>query len=80
MAISNRIIGLIKSVRIEECLSAEELGERLGISKFGVLDMERREVLGRISVSKLHKALNAMGYRLECRAISQEKMQITKQC
>lgn len=62
-------IGLIKSCRIGRNLSMEELGERLGITKQAVMDMERREVQGRVSLANVMKALSVMGYKYEYRAI-----------
>lgn len=62
-------IGVIKSCRLEKNLSMEELGERLGITKQAVLDMEKREIQGKISVANMVKALDVMGYRYEHRAI-----------
>jgi DNA-binding XRE family transcriptional regulator len=62
-------IGEIKRCRLEKNLSMEELGELLGISKQAVLDMETREVQGKISIASLLKALKAMGYKYQYRAI-----------
>jgi DNA-binding XRE family transcriptional regulator len=62
-------IGEIKRCRLEKNLSMEELGELLGISKQAVLDMETREVQGKISITSLLKALKAMGYKYQYRAI-----------
>ena len=61
-------IGLIKQTRFEKNWSMEELGDALGITKQGVLDMERRDVQGRITTKALYKALAAMGYIYEARA------------
>jgi hypothetical protein len=62
-------IGTIKSCRLEKNISLEELGELLGVSKQAVLDMQTREVQGKISLRSLSKALNAMGYNLEYRSV-----------
>lgn len=62
-------IGVIKSCRLEKQLSLEELGEKLGVSKQAVLDMETRDMQGRISVNSIVKALAAMGYKYQHRAI-----------
>lgn len=62
-------IGLIKQTRLELNLSMEELAEKLNISKQAVLDMERRDMQGRITISALSNALYAMNYKLGIRAI-----------
>jgi DNA-binding XRE family transcriptional regulator len=61
-------IGLIKQTRLEQNLSLEELGEKLGITKQGVSDMERRDAQGRVTTGTLYKALAAMGSKYESRA------------
>jgi DNA-binding XRE family transcriptional regulator len=63
------VIGLIKSCRLENNLSLQELGDRLGITKQSVMDMEKRELHGKISIDSMRKALNTMGYKLEFRAL-----------
>ena len=64
----NSPIGLIKQTRLQLNLSLEELGEKLGISKQGVMDMERRDAQGRITTGTLYKALEVMGCKYEARA------------
>ena len=61
-------IGLIKQCRLEKKMSMEELGETIGITKQGVLDMERRDAQGRITTGTLYKALSVMGYTYQARA------------
>ena len=61
-------IGLIKQTRLEKNWSMEELGEKLGITKQGVMDMERRDAQGRITTGTLYKALATMGYVYQARA------------
>jgi DNA-binding XRE family transcriptional regulator len=63
------IRGVIKTCRIEQKLSMEELGEKLGVTKQAVMDMETRDAQGRISVNSIVKALHAMGYKYQHRAI-----------
>ena len=63
------IIGIIKSCRLEKNLSMEELGEKLSVSKQAISDMETRDAQGRISVNSIAKALIAMGYKYQHRAI-----------
>lgn len=62
-------IGLIKQTRLEKNLSMEELGEALGITKQAVMDIERRDSQGRITINALSKALYAMNAKLGIRAI-----------
>lgn len=62
-------IGLIKQTRLEKNLSMEELAEKLGLTKQAVLDMERRDAQGRITIGALSKALFAMNTKLGIRAI-----------
>lgn len=61
-------IGEIKRCRLEKNLSLEELGQLLGVSKQAVLDMEKREVQGKVSIGTITKALNVMGYKYQYRA------------
>ena len=61
-------IGLIKQTRLEKNWSMEELGQKLGITKQGVMDMERRDAQGRITTGTLYKALATMGYVYQARA------------
>jgi DNA-binding XRE family transcriptional regulator len=63
------IIGIIKSCRLKSNLSMEELGEKLGITKQSIGDMELRDLQKRITVGKIIKALNVMGYKYEHRAV-----------
>ena len=62
-------IGLIKSCRIENGLSLEDLGNLLGVTKQSVMSLEKREIKGEITIKSLTKALNAMGYKYENRRI-----------
>ena len=65
------IIGVIKSCRLQKNLNMEELGEKLGVTKQAVMDMETRDAQGRISINSIAKALNVMGYKYEHRAMPQ---------
>ena len=67
-------IGIIKSCRLEKNISLEELGNLMGITKQAVLDMEKREIHGSISIKSVIKALDVMGYRFEYRATLSYKM------
>ena len=62
-------IGLIKYCRKMESLTLEELGEKMGLTKQSVQSMEKRDMFGNITIGALVKALNAMGYRYEFRAV-----------
>ena len=66
---NNSPIGLIKQTRLEKNLSMEELAEKLGLTKQAVLDMERRDAKGRITIGSLSKALFAMNTKLGIREI-----------
>jgi DNA-binding XRE family transcriptional regulator len=65
----NHPIGLLKKCRLEKRIRLHQLGELIGISKQGVMDMERREIQGNITIKTLHNALKSMGYDLQCRAV-----------
>jgi DNA-binding XRE family transcriptional regulator len=67
----NSPIGLIKQTRLELNLSMEELADKLNITKQGVLDMEKRDMQGRITIGVLSKTLSAMNYKLGVRAIKE---------
>jgi DNA-binding XRE family transcriptional regulator len=67
----NTPIGLIKQTRLELNLSMEELADKLNITKQGVLDMEKRDMQGRITIGVLSKTLSAMNYKLGVRAIKE---------
>ena len=62
-------MGILKECRKREHLSLERLGEKLGTSKQSVQSMERRTLNGSITLGALVKALHAMGYRYEYRAV-----------
>jgi hypothetical protein len=47
----------------------EELAVRLGMTKQAVLDMERRDMQGRITIGVLSKALYAMNCKLGIRSV-----------
>ena len=62
-------IGIIKQCRLEKKLSMEELAEKLGITKQAIYDMEIRDAQGNITTGVIHKALLAMGYKYQSRAV-----------
>jgi DNA-binding XRE family transcriptional regulator len=59
----------IKKCRLDKNMSLEELGNLLGISKQAVLDMEKREVQGRISIASILNCFDVMGYEFQYRAV-----------
>lgn len=65
----NSPIGLIKQTRLELNLSMEELAEKIGVTKQAILDMEKRDMQGRITINTLSNVLYAMNYKLGIRAI-----------
>lgn len=67
------VIGLIKSCRLEKNLTMEDLGERMGITKQSIKDLETREMQGKVTLATLNKALSAMGYRYESRVLLLDK-------
>lgn len=62
-------MGILKECRKRERLSLERLGEKLGVSKQSIQSMERRTLNGSITLGALVKALHAMGYRYDYRAV-----------
>jgi DNA-binding XRE family transcriptional regulator len=65
----NSPIGLIKQTRLDLNLSMEELAEKLNVTKQAILDMEKRESQGRITLNLLAKTLHSMNHKLGIRAI-----------
>lgn len=63
------VLGVIKYCRLKEKLSLEELGEKLGVTKQAILDMQSREIHGKISIANMIKTLSALGYRFQYRAV-----------
>jgi DNA-binding XRE family transcriptional regulator len=62
-------IGLIKFCRKKENLTLEELGCKMGLTKQSIQNMEKRDMFGNITIGALVKALNALGYKYEYRAV-----------
>lgn len=52
--------GWIKAIRLALGISAEQLGKKLGITRQGVMDMERREREGTITLRALQEAAKAL--------------------
>lgn len=56
--------GWIKAIRLTIGMSMQQLGTKLSITKQGVLDMERREKEGSISIKSLKEIADAMDMQL----------------
>lgn len=56
--------GWIKAIRTALGMSMQQLGNKLHISKQGVLDMERREKAGSITIRSLRETARAMDMQL----------------
>lgn len=56
--------GWVKTIRISLGMSMQQLGKRLSITKQGVLDMEKRESEGAITIKSLQQIAHAMDMQL----------------
>jgi predicted DNA-binding mobile mystery protein A len=56
--------GWIKAIRTSIGMSMQQLGNKLNISKQGVLDIERREKDGSISIKSLREVAHVMDMKL----------------
>ncbi|HLO82357.1 MAG TPA: mobile mystery protein A [Chitinophagaceae bacterium] len=56
--------GWIKAIRLTLGTSAEQLGKKLGITRQGVMDMERREREGTITLKALQETAKALDMQL----------------
>lgn len=56
--------GWVKAIRISLGMSLQQLGKRLGVTKQGVLDMEKRESEGAITIKSLQQIAHAMDMQL----------------
>lgn len=56
--------GWVKTIRISLGMSMQQLGKRLGVTKQGVLDMEKRESEGAITIKSLQQIAHAMDMQL----------------
>jgi DNA-binding transcriptional regulator YiaG len=61
--------GIIQHCRVKSKMTQDELSKVLGLSRRGVQDLETRCQKGMTSISNVSKALNAMGYIYEHRAV-----------
>jgi len=63
------VIGHVKNERIKKNLSLEELGELYGCTKQAILDIEKREIKGGVTLSAMHKVAKAFGKKFEYRFV-----------
>jgi predicted DNA-binding mobile mystery protein A len=56
--------GWIKAIRIAIGMSMQQLGKKLNVSKQGVMDMEKREKDGSITIKSLREIARAMDMQL----------------
>jgi predicted DNA-binding mobile mystery protein A len=56
--------GWIKAIRLAVGMSAEQLGKKLGITRQGVMDIERRERDGNITLKALQETAKALDMHL----------------
>jgi predicted DNA-binding mobile mystery protein A len=56
--------GWIKAIRLAVGMSAEQLGKKLGITRQGVMDIERRERDGKITLKALQETAKALDMHL----------------
>jgi DNA-binding XRE family transcriptional regulator/mRNA-degrading endonuclease YafQ of YafQ-DinJ toxin-antitoxin module len=61
----------ILRIRTKEKYSMEQVGNKIGISKQGIKDMENREKDGRITIKKMILIADALGYKFEYRFIKE---------
>ncbi len=57
-------IGWIKAIRTSLGMSLQQLGNKISITKQSVMDIERREQLGTISLKTLRESANALDMEL----------------
>lgn len=65
--------GWIKAIRHALGISAEQLGKKLGITRQGVMDMERREREGTITLKALQEAAKALDMQLVYGLVPQDE-------
>lgn len=63
------VIGLIKSERIKNNLSLQDLAELYGSTKQAIIDMENREIKGNITIKVMHKIARLFGKKFEYRFV-----------
>lgn len=66
--------GWIKSIRQALGMSAAQLGNRMGLSRQGVADLERREARQAVTLAALEKAARAMNAKLVYAIVPHESL------
>lgn len=64
------IIGHIKSERIKNNLSLEDLAKLYGCTKQSILDIEKREIRGNVTIRVMHKIAKLFGKKFEYRFVN----------
>ncbi len=70
--------GWVRSIRQALGMSAAQLGNRLGLSRQGVADLERREVGHAVTLGALEKAAEAMNATLVYAIVPRETLETTR--
>lgn len=70
--------GWVRSIRQALGMSAAQLGTRLGLSRQGVADLERREVGHTVTLAALEKAAEAMDAKLVYAIVPRETLETTR--
>lgn len=69
--------GWIKSIRQALGMSATQLGNRMGLSRQGIADLEKREAQRAVTLAVLEKAAEAMNARLVYAIVPRESLEET---
>jgi len=69
--------GWIRTLRAALGMSARQLGERLGMTQQGALDLERRERDGSITIGKLTDAANALNCDVRVALVPRKSLEET---
>jgi DNA-binding XRE family transcriptional regulator len=63
------LVGLVKTERRRQELSLEEFAQMYGTTKQSILDIETREVQGRVTLNTLYKVAKVLNKKLEYRFV-----------
>jgi DNA-binding XRE family transcriptional regulator len=63
------LMGHIKSERIKKNFCLEDLAELYGCTRQSILDIEKREINGNVSIRVMHKIAKALGKKFEYRFV-----------
>ena len=69
--------GWTRALRTALGMSAAQLGKKLGMTQQGVLDLERRETNGSITISKLSEAAAALNCELQVIFVPKQSLEET---